>query len=68
MKLQLSLNKRRSLYYEDFRKPNYNQQREVSMQRAWPRLMVQQAVIEYYYGISTKIIRLRLIWAKVSNN
>lgn len=35
MKLQLSLNKRRSvIYYEDFRKPNYNQQREVSMKRA----------------------------------
>ena len=38
MKLQLSLNKCRSVYYEDFSEPNYNQQREVDMQQAWSRL------------------------------
>ena len=47
MKLQLSLNKCRSVYYEDFRKPNYNQQREVSIKRAQPRLILQPAVIEH---------------------
>ena len=47
MKLQLSLNKRRSVYYGDFRKLNYNQQREVSMKRAQPRLILQPAVIEH---------------------